>query len=292
MPLLMRIPGILCLALLLMAALARPSLASPAQELQEAREAFLAGEFEGAIGKFTALLYPTSRLATASSMAEAHLLLGVSFFETGKKDSAGREFEEALFLDDSLTLDANLFSAEAVQFFDDAKAELKRKADADAEMERLARKQQALNRAFQNLVVFEKRRYWVNFIPFGAGQFQNGQKRKGFAFFVGEAILGGTSVGLWSYQVIRYGFRGKVPLDEVDTVNTLQVAQIGTGALFYALMAWGIVDSLSHYEHTIKREADPSLLKELEDIFESDATPTLLPTAGPEGAGVSLFWEF
>jgi tetratricopeptide (TPR) repeat protein len=279
---------------LLVAALAQPSQATPTEELQAARESFLAGDYKAAIGKFTALLYPTSRLAKASSIAEAHLLLGVSFFETGEREGASREFEEALFLDESLSLDADLFSAEAVRFFDEKKAELKGKAEDSAEKERLARREQALNRALQNMVVLEKRRYWVNFMPFGAGQFQNGERNKGFAFFVGEAVLGGTSVGLWSYQVIKYGFRGKVPRDEVDTVNTLQVMQIGSGALFYALMAWGIVDSLSHYEHAVKREADPSLLKDLEDVLdnEKDTTPTVIPNAGPDGAGVSLLWEF
>jgi tetratricopeptide (TPR) repeat protein len=279
---------------LLVAALAQPSQATPTEELQAARESFLPGDYKAAIGKFTALLYPTSRLAKASSIAEAHLLLGVSFFETGEREGASREFEEALFLDESLSLDADLFSAEAVRFFDEKKAELKGKAEDSAEKERLARREQALNRALQNMVVLEKRRYWVNFMPFGAGQFQNGERNKGFAFFVGEAVLGGTSVGLWSYQVIKYGFRGKVPRDEVDTVNTLQVMQIGSGALFYALMAWGIVDSLSHYEHAVKREADPSLLKDLEDVLdnEKDTTPTVIPNAGPDGAGVSLLWEF
>ena len=81
--------------------------------------------------------------------------------------------------------------------------------------------------------MLEKQRYWVNFVPFGAGQFQNGQKRKGFTFFAAETLTGGLSVGLWSYQVIKYGFRGKVPRDEVSTVNTLQVVQIGSGVVFF-----------------------------------------------------------
>lgn len=281
-------------ALCLVAALGRAGQATPGDELQEAREAFLAGQFERSIGKLTALLYPSPRLAEASSLAEAHLLLGVSFFETKHPESAEREFEEALFHDGNLALPANVFSVEVIRFFDAFKAELDRKAEAAAENERLARKQQALNRAFQNLVVFEKRRYWVNFMPFGAGQFQNEQKKKGLAFFVGEVLSGGATVGIWGYQVIRYGYRGKVPRDEVDTVKKLQILQIGSGAVFYALVAWGIVDSLSNYEHAVKREADPSLLKDLEEIFDTETTsaPKLVPMVGPESRGASLLWEF
>lgn len=270
--------------------------AAPDDELKAARDSFLAGEYDASIGKLTALLYPTSRLARRSSIAEAHLLLGVSFFETGQLAGARREFGEALFLDETLSLSTSLFTAQAVAFFDETKEELNKRAREAATTEKLARKQQALNKAVQNLLVIERYRYWVNFVPFGAGQFQNGQKGKGLAFFVGEAALGGTSVALWSYQVVRYGYRGKVPLGEVDTVNTIQVVQIGTGALFLALTAWGIVDSLTNYQYQVKREADPSILKDLKDALESeideDTSPTIIPSAGPDGAGVSLLWEF
>lgn len=266
--------------------------ATPNQELQAARESFLAGEYEGAIGKLTALLYPTSRLAKRSIIAEAHLLLGVSFFETGERDGAKREFEEALFLDETLSLSTSLFTKEAVEFFDETKAALSRKAKDAADAQRLARKQQVLNKAVQDLLVIEHYRYWVNFVPFGAGQFQNGEKGKGLAFFIAGAALGGTSAGLYGYQLVKYGLGGKVPLDEVDQVNTIQVIQIGTGALFIAITAWGIVDSLTHYRYSVQREADPAIIKELKDALEFDSTPTIIPTATPEGGGVSLLWEF
>jgi tetratricopeptide (TPR) repeat protein len=268
--------------------------ATPAEELEQARESFLSGDYEGAVGRFSALLYPKSRLAEASTIAQAHLLLGVCYFETKQLKSAETEFEEALFLDSLLRLDANIFSAEVIEFFNAKREELEKAATAAAEREQLTRKQQALDRAIKNLVVLEKQRYWVNFVPFGAGQFQNGQKRKGFTFFAAETLTGGVSVGLWSYQVIKYGFRGKVPRDEVSTVNTLQVVQIGSGVVFFGLLAWGIVDSLSNYEHAVTRQADPSLIKELEDIYDIKPTTSmqLVPLITNDGGGMSAVWEF
>ncbi len=298
---LLRTSALLFVAILLgLALLSRPAHATPAEELEQARVSFRAGDYDTAIGRFSALLYPTSRLATASSMAEAHLLLGVSYFETQKHESANREFEEALFLEPSLRLDTSIFSfsAEAVAFFEAKRADLEEKAKIAAESERLTRKQQALNRALQNLVVLEKRRYWVNFVPFGAGQFQNSHKRKGFVLFAAEAVTGGASVGLWSYQVIKYGFRGRVPRDEVSTVNTLQVLQIGSGAAFWALVAWGVVDSLSNYEHAITREADPALIKDLSDFMDPKPTTSLptslrvLPIVSEDSGGMAVSWEF
>ncbi len=268
--------------------------ATPTEELEKARESFLAGDFEAAVGRFSALLYPTSRLAEAASIAEAHLLLGVSYFETRQRKSAEREFEEALFLNSSLRLDANLFSADAIDFFETVRSDIEKKAKAAAESEQLTRKQQAFDRALENFVVLEKRRYFVNYLPFGAGQFQNGQTKKGIAFLSGETLTGGASVGLWSYQVIKYGFRGRVPRDEVSTVNTLQVLQIGSGAAFWALFAWGVADSLSNYQHEIKRKADPSLIKDLEDIYDIKPTTSvmILPTFSGDSGGMSVQWEF
>ncbi len=268
--------------------------ATPAEELAQANESFLARDFKVAIGRFSALLYPTSRLASASEIAEAHLLLGVCYFETDQRESAEREFEEALLLNNALRLDATLFSAEAVLFFETLRLKLEREAEAAAESARLTRKQQALDRALKNLVVLEKRRYWVNLMPFGLGQFQNDQTTKGIAFFTSQATMASASIGLWSYQVIKYGYRGTVPRDEVSTVNTLQTIQIGTGLAFFALWAWGVVDSLSNYEHAVTRQADPSILKELEDIYDTGPTSSLrvLPMLSEDTGGMSVHWEF
>lgn len=289
---LLRAPAIVVVFAILLHA--RSSHASPNEDLQVAIETFSTGDFTTAIGQFGALLYPSSRLAKASSIAEAHLLLGVSYFEVGNHDNAGREFEEALFLDDSLSLKESLFSPEAIRFFDKRKAELVERATDAAEKETMARKEQALSRALQNLVVLEKRRYYVNYIPFGAGQFQNGQRGKGLAFFLGETLSGGASIGLWSYQIIKYSYRGRVPRDEVDTVRKLQVLQVGSGILFFAFYALGVVDSLSNYEHVIKREADPALLKDLEEVFKNDnkSGVRLVPDIGSESLGAALYWEF
>ena len=45
----------------------------------------------------------------------------------------------------------------------------------------------------------------VNFVPFGAGQFQNGQRRKGWLFFGAEAVLGAVSVGAFATNFALYG---------------------------------------------------------------------------------------
>lgn len=296
--------------------------ATPAQELVRARGLFRGGDFAGALPLLNYLLYPTPRLSQPADLVEAHVLLGVCAYETGDRKTAKREFEEALFLQRDLTLDTLLFSAEAVEFFDDTRADLEDKEKRDADQRRLAEENERLARALQNLVVIETRPFYVNIIPFGAGQFQNGDRGKGLFFASAEAVTGAASAGIWLYLVSKYGIPGQVPPEEAATARRLQQVEIGTGAVCLGLMAWGIVDSLLHYKPSVRVAADESLLPdEVRDRArggpprgpEGDGSaddpprapppapapqsrlqlsPTIIPSPGAHGAGLSLTWEF
>lgn len=286
------------MAMVAVVALACPLLrvvsAAPSDELEEARALFQRGDFGGAIPKLNYLLYPEARLSALQDLVEAHLLLGVAYYETGDRAAAAREFEETLFLDGDAALDPNIFSEGAVKFFEDTKEDLEGRFEREAEMRRLAEERDRYRRALENLVVIEKRPYYVNFIPFGAGQFQNGHTRKGIFFFVSQAVLGGTSAGIFLWQWGKYGIGGSVPPLEQPTVRNLQTVQVITGSLALGIMAWGIIDALIYYKPTQRTAADPSLLP---DDFVPPGAPAptsfrLIPFASPEGGGVSLSWEF
>jgi hypothetical protein len=162
------------------------------------------------------------------------------------------------------------------------------------------------------MVIVEKRDYYVNFIPFGAGQFQNGQTTKGILFASAEGVTGAVSAGIWMYLVGTYGLSGSVSSDDANFVLRLEQIEIGAGAAFIGIAAWGIVDALVHYKPSIVRKPDESLLP---PDLRPHATPSgppggaksrgteepkkppgttfnLLPTPLPGGAGVVLSWEF
>jgi tetratricopeptide (TPR) repeat protein len=282
--------------------------ASPSAELDQAKGLFRAGNYAGAAAQFGGLLYPESKLADRRELAETHLLLGVSYFELGQKDSAEREFEEALALDRTLSLTTAVASKSAVEMFEDKKGEIERKARADEE----ARAEASLQRAMQSAFVVENRRYILNFVPFGAGQYQNKELGKAIFFSVSEASLGGVSLGLYLYQLFNYS-NGEVPPDEVDTVRTLQVLQISSGVLCLGIAAWGIIDSLAHYDPVVRRPLSPAERRRIEEELRKTpgqgGTPAgqrpalpaappassslhLIPILSPGGAGVALSWEF
>jgi tetratricopeptide (TPR) repeat protein len=285
---------VIALAIAVLVVLAGAAAATPAQELADAREQFRSGKFSDAAKALNYLLYPNPRLSQDDDLVEAHVLLAVSAFEIGDRRTATREFEEALFLDPGVTLDKLLFSESAREFFDDVKQDYEEREAAAAEARALAERAAELQAALDAMVVIEKRPYYINFIPFGAGQFQNEQRGKGLFFAVSEGITGGLSAGIWLYLVGEYGLPGKVPPEEADRARRLQEVEVVAGGLCLGLMAWGIVDSLLNYKPSVRQEPDESLLPE-KFRKKKPAPPAssfrLEPTALPGGAGISLTWE-
>jgi len=123
----------------------------------------------------------------------------------------------------------------------------------------------------------------VSFLPFGAGQFQNGQRGKGWFFLTSESVLAGVSVAALTTNFALYGLRpriqckeaptptmtttttttpgrstsapavengcspGFVPNGDQDRSKLLLKVQVISGGLFFATAAWGIVDALVNF---------------------------------------------
>lgn len=282
---------------------------TPAADLARARTSFRENDFATAIPLLNYLLYPTPRLARVDDLIEAHVLYGACSFETGEPATARREFEEALSLKGDLEIEDNpLYSPGSVKLFGETKAVVAERLRADAERRAILDERDRYQQLLASLVVVEKRSYYINYIPFGAGQFQNRQRGKGLAFAVGQGLTGATSAGLWLYLVGTYGLRGTVPADDAVSVRRLQQYEIVSGTACLALIAWGIVDSLINYQPSAQRRPDESLLPP--DLRRKrppvtapgaptsrllEAPPTswfLAPTPLPDGAALSFTVEF
>jgi hypothetical protein len=100
----------------------------------------------------------------------------------------------------------------------------------------------------------------VNFFPFGVGQFQNGHRKKGWAFLVSESVLGAVSIGALATNLAVYGFRPQrscrydlgsaaCPADAIDHTEEnrsrwLTRVQVASGAMFFGAVAWGVIDAI------------------------------------------------
>ena len=270
--------------------------AAPSDELTAARQQFRAGNFSAALPQLNLLLYPVPRLATPEALVEAHTLLGACAVETRETAMATREFTQALTLDENLTLDPLLFSAATIAHFLATKANLRERALAERQARELALERERLRRYRESLVFYEVRPYYVNFIPFGAGQFQNNHTTKGMFFATSQALTGGGSLAIWLYLVSNYGYNGRVPPEDAAAVRRWQQIQIGAGATCLGLMAWGVVDALVYYQPRAHVRGDDSLVPPPPIRGTPRPSPRawrLAPLVAPDGtAGLQLQGAF
>lgn len=271
----------------------RAAAADPSKEFVEARTAFRSGEYQQAAVLFSSLLYPNNKLDDQQERVDAHLMLAVAKYEIGQHQSADEEFKEAVELDPQLRISTYGFSEDATSHFEKKKREYDDKAREIEEKFRRAREFDQQKKAVNRIRIKENRNYFLNLVPFGVGQFQNGQRNKAVFFATSQFVAGAVSLGIYSYLRGRYP-DGKVPIDEVDQARDLQIFQIAAGVTFLGLVGWGVVDAFVHYEDKLRPltpEEKEQYLRELERE-QRRTSLRLSPTLTPDGAGAALTWEF
>jgi tetratricopeptide (TPR) repeat protein len=274
--------------------------ATPRDDLKAANKAFREGNYPDARDKYNGLLYPAIQLADSNDLVEAYVNLGVCRLETGDDDGAKREFEKALQIDPNKQLDPLVITnKKAIALFDNTKADQLRAAEREAIARRDAEEKEKLKRIRASMIGVQSNTYLLVFVPFGVGQFQNGDNRKG-AFFLGSEFVTVTaSVGIFAYLLNKYGIVStNVPLEDGPRVRRLQQFEIGTGIAFYALWIWGAIDANRHYKPQTRVKLDESLLPP--ELRETPAPAKkkppktsfhIIPMLSPDSAGIGIGWE-
>jgi tetratricopeptide (TPR) repeat protein len=273
----MRVLTLACAAALISAAAgavrASPS-AAPALQLDRGRDSFKRGDWQSAIEVINLLLYPELQLARKEQVVEAHILLGAAYYQTGDRERAREEFQRALQIEPEQSI-GTLYSEGAIRLFDETKTDLRIAKEREDEKRRIAQRLKEIEDYKKSLIVYETHPYYVNFVPFGAGQFQNRQRGKGIFFAATQGVTGGASAAIFLYLATKYGLvSSTVPVDEGPTVRTLQEIEIAAGVAFIGLYAWSVVDAMVHYKPRQRVEGEDSLLPpELRDVRAPRARP-------------------
>jgi tetratricopeptide (TPR) repeat protein len=287
------------LALIVVAALVATVHATPSEDLDQAKSAYRSGQYTRALPLFNALLYPPPpKLARSEELADAYLALGVCRYETGDTPGAKREFDTALGFNSDLRIDPLVVSDQtAIDVFNQSRLDREQRTAADNERKRKA----DLRKLRDSIIGFESHPLYLNFVPFGVGQFQNKQDAKGAFFAATEGVTLIASVSIWLYLVNTYGVRStRVGQEDATRVLRLQQIEIGTGFAFLGLWVLGAVDSYLNYKPQTRAEIDDSLLPiELRDLDKPAPKKKLppktsfhvLPMLVPNGAGIGLAWE-
>jgi tetratricopeptide (TPR) repeat protein len=278
----MRLLMLACAAALLpaSAAVVRASpAAAPALQLDRGRDSFKRGDWQSAIEVINLLLYPELQLARKEQVVEAHILLGAAYYQSGDRERAREEFRRALEIEPEQSIGTRLYSEGAIRLFDETKTDVRIAKEREDEKRRIAQRLKEIEDYKKSLIVYETHPYYVNFVPFGAGQFQNQQRSKGLLFAATQGATGAVSAGIFLYLASKYGLvSSSVPFDEQRTVRTLQEIEVGTGIVFLGFYAWGVVDALLHYKPRQRVEGEDSLLPpELRDLRGAPPPPRPAP---------------
>ncbi|HTP26964.1 MAG TPA: tetratricopeptide repeat protein [Anaeromyxobacteraceae bacterium] len=271
------------------------SAASQSQDLKRARDRFEFGSYAEAAGTARAWLVDHPD-ASPGDAIEAYRILGISEFKLGDRAQARTAFVSLLSLDPDHALDPFLVEPKVVEFFDQVKREnepalaplrerrrvlREQQRLADEAKKRLLSEEQARSGPPVKVIRVERRIYLFNWMPFGAGQFQNGHNGKGATLAVAEVTLAAVSLGAFffhnyvSQDPSRHcspSSRGcsNPPYTDSDRklLSQVDVVKYVSAGLFWAVYAYGVVDAHIYYVPRVETELSP------------------------KAAGVKLSWQF
>jgi hypothetical protein len=259
--------------LLLLALQASP----PSVEFQRGKVAFDRGEYGRAIEVLRPLLYPEPRLQTEGEIATAHRMLGVAHLFERQNDQATQEFRKFLQLRPDYRMDPLIDPPLVVDFFNGVLkqqeaelAELGRlRQEAEADERRRREGDRAVPQLFERR--FVRNSLAVAFLPFGAGQFQNGHRTKGWVFLGSQSLLAGISTAAFATNFALYGARpviqcepapagtrgpgcgpGYRPNPDQARSQLLLKVQLVSGALFFAAAIWGVTDAILNFQPEVE----------------------------------------
>jgi hypothetical protein len=288
---------------------------SPSVEYARGVVAFERGEYGRVIELLRPLLYPEPRLQSEGQIASAHRMLGVAHLFERQNDQATQEFRKLLQLRPSYRMDALIDPPLVVDFFNGV---LKQQEAELAELGRMREEADADERrrrgTDRNGPTIVERRFLRNslalaFLPFGVGQFQNGQRKKGWVFLGSEAVLAGVSMAAFTTNFALYGFRPVIRCEEADPTargggcspgyrpgpdqarsQLLLKVQLVSGALFFAAAIWGITDAILHYQPEV--ELTPSDKSGRDPSPRAGVGPRFLVTSADGTWGGALAFRF
>ncbi|MCP4674272.1 MAG: hypothetical protein GY854_01895 [Deltaproteobacteria bacterium] len=305
----------LLVAIVALAAICRPATARATNDEYDqfvhAKNAYEAGEYKEAVSRFEKVF--EAGLNNPALVLECHKLLGVSYLFVGDNEGAERQFAKLLTISPDYELDPMMLPIAVIDFFTSVKRKNQEKLDAlararAAEEERHiaeeeARRKAEIERLTRNIYLersYEKNSMFVAFVPFGAGQFQNGHTVKGTLFLSGELLL---TAGAVTTFFLHEGLRKQAnePFDspnERESAEELEkgyrIANQASIVGLSVLVVTGIIDALYNFEAetvTWKKVPENEVPRNLRR-GRSKSETTLLPRIGEGAVGLEVVGRF
>lgn len=246
--------------------------AGPVDELHDAENWFVYGDFERVVLKLSPLVDPTSQLADRRELARSYELLGLSCFYLRREAEARRYFERLIRLEPEKPLDPLVVPPPAIHFYEELRASM---ADEIARQREALQKQLAEEderRRRANIVVekIELRRNsrLMAALPLGLGQLQDGQVLTGGLLMGSQLLLAGLSGGFFLATENLRQPSGRYAHSDVSRAEAFQAAQLSCGYAALLIALGGII----HAELTFREDTE---------IRRDVSAPGVEPDLGP-----------
>jgi len=280
--------------LLLLVALPFAVQAAPPDDLRRAKDLLEYGEYEEA-RRIAETLLARNVLATDEQLIDANRIVALAYLYGERPDrleKAQQYFLQLLSIEPDYRLDPFFTPPAALEFFDQVRRENEDRLAPIREQRRLAKQARAAEEAARRRFLEErakeretrappttryvqKNHMALVFLPFGAGQFQNGDRGAGYALAGIQLAAGLTSLG--SYLVVE-GLKndnGRYAREDLRTARTFDTVKWVSGGIFYAAWIYGILDAWRHFEPEVVVDA-PAI------------SPEVMPLEDGASLGISL----
>ena len=247
---------------------------SPQDQLKQASATYDYGNYAAAAEQLDRLTQARV-LEHPQDQIEAYRLLGLARFFSKQTEEARRAFLNLLSLDPDFQLDPLYVPPQAVAFFEGVRH------DNQPLLEPIRERRRATQQAIAQEEVARQRllaqggpttgpttvvRERVDrpsaplaLLPFGIGQFQNGNRGLGTAFAVAETLALASSIGCYLWVESQRSSDGTYTPALYPTARALEAVQIATATGFLGLWVLGATEALWNLRPaTVVREDEPS----------------------------------
>lgn len=219
------------------------------EDFQAARALYEAHDWPRAIVAFEALVGgETPSLESQPLVLESRKYLAAAYVFEGREGAAADQFERLLREEPTYELDTTQFPREVVQLFERVRARLAERREmeaARAALEADVARLRAENEAMRVQLDGERtiavpRSQWLMQIPFGVGQFENGEEGLGWFFLVTEALAtAGLGISLTLHQAYV------AELQQLGTATEARVDQVNFALGVLGPLNWSFAGALA-----------------------------------------------
>lgn len=283
----------------------------PGAAFDRARIYYESARYAACVESFSRLLERSDRLRPRER-ASARVYLAACLIAQKRVDDARQQFRQAILEDRQIEPpDPVVFPQAVIDVFvqvrstlmDDLRRqqeeEYLRSAERAAEQRKRAEQERQrvaeLERLASTETLIQKNERWMAWLPFGLGQFHNGDQTLGWIFLSTELALAATAITATSIELGLHARAegGRAPLDSQDLTSKVRAAhQVGTAAWLslIGVAAAGVIEANLSYRSELpagqRRRRLPDSLRSI-DAPAPASSLRLSPIVGAGWAGVS-----